>query len=305
MSINIVSTTDSAEAVTAAMGDLTPKGSEENKSAPAPKADEKAAASEATTEEPEETESEAETDEEGEGEEPEAKPKRSGFKRRIDKLNAKLSAKDQEVEHWKTQALKNQKPETAKEEIQKPVLEGKPQKDSFESHEAYVEALTDWKVDQKLKDAEVKKNQTDAKTEHQKQVETHVAKVRTFAEAHDDFDELIESIDDVPMSLTVQELILSSDNGPELMYELAKDRKEYERICKLPAIAAAREMGKFESRIKKTETTEEKIVTPKAPPPLKPVGSNKSGAVKKSLDDENLSQRDWERLREEQIAKRA
>lgn len=111
----------------------------------------------------------------------------------------------------------------------------------------------------------------------------------------------MEDVDDIPMSLTVQEVILASDNGPELMYELAKNPEEYARICKLPAVQAARELGKFEARISSSQDTKKEtkqLTKTKAPPPIKPVGS-KASSVTKSPDDMDFQE--FKRWREAQI----
>lgn len=308
MSILVTSTTDSAEAVTAAMSDLA-KPVDEVKDKPAPEAK----ATSETTEESEPSEVTGDETNPKEGDEypdeakEDQKPKsKNGFKKRIDKLRANVSDKEREIAYWKAEALKSQAPKEAAKPAAnlEPVSNLKPKAESFESRDEYMEALADWKVDQKLKAAESSRRESEVKSAYQKKVTTFSEKREAFAEKHDDFHELLEAVDDIPMSLTVQEVILSSDNGPELMYELAKNRKEYERISALPSIAAARELGKFEAKIassKESSPVGEK--TTKAPKPLNPVGTSGSG-IKKSIHDPNISQREYERLREEQIRAR-
>ena len=166
-----------------------------------------------------------------------------------------------------------------------------------------MEALTDWKVDQRDKAREIQAKEAQVKTEHQKAIEAHQAKVQSFKEAHADFDDVLEDVNDVPMSITVQQAILSADNSAELMYQLAKHKDEYKRICALPPIAAAKELGKFEVKYLKASSDETPTpTTTKAPKPVSPVRGGKGSSVRKSIDDPNLSQREYERLREEQIA---
>jgi flagellum-specific peptidoglycan hydrolase FlgJ len=233
--------------------------------------------------------------------------KKGGFKKRIDKLNAKISLKDQEIEHWRKEALKAKGESVAEKKVEtapKASDVGKPKAENFNSHEEYIEAVTDWKLDQREKVKESKDKEVQVKTEFQKKIDTHRESVKAFAKEHADFDELIEDINDVPMSITVQQVILESDHGPELMYELAKNREEYERICKLPAIAAARELGKFESKfIKEKESNAVETKTTKAPAPLKTVGSKAGGSIK-NLSDPNLSQREYEEIRAQQMKAR-
>lgn len=294
MSVQVTSTTDTPEAVTAALGDLAEKvidPVEDKKSASAEKADETADESDASEEQ-----DETETDD------VEKPKKKGGFQRRIDKLNSKASLAERERDYWREQALKGQRPEPVVENA-KPNLSGKPKQDDFESHDDYVEALTDWKVENKLSARDAKVKETEVKTEHQKLVDTFLERKATFQKDHADYDELMEDVEDIPLSITVREILLSSENGPELAYELAKNKEELKRIAALPAIACAREIGKFESRLAKAEPIE-KTKTTKAPAPIKPVKSNAGGGGKKSLDDPNLTQREYEALRDEQDARK-
>jgi hypothetical protein len=233
----------------------------------------------------------------------EAKPKRkSGFQKRVDKLTRKLSEREREIEYWREQAMKGQ-PEPKKQASEMPMPEGRPKADDFEKHEDYVEALADWKVEQRFKAQEAKQKETQIKTEFQSVVEAHQKRVNTFAESHDDFEDVLEEVSDVDMSITVRDVILRSENGPELMYALAKDKAEYAKICKMSAVDAARAIGRFEAKIdaeKSKETTEVKKTT-SAPPPIKTVGKGTGAGGRKSIYDPDISQAEYERLRREQM----
>lgn len=311
MSISVVSATETPDQVQAALGGLNPAPKAEQKSASADsQTDETLEASETSEEEAVETEeesedqAESETDSDDEQKADERKPKKGlkGVEKKIKKLTSKISAKDQEIEFWKSQAMKAggqkepQQIETPKKEADP---SDKPKAENFDSHEEYVEALTDWKLEQREKAKEAKAQQEQIKKQHETQIQTFQDKVKSFAEKHDDFQDLMEEVNDIPMSIAVQEGIVSSEFGPELMYELAKNRSEYERICKLAPIAAARELGKIEARLSKAAESETKpeIKVPKAPKPMTPVGAKSGGPVKKTIFDPNISQREYERLR--------
>ena len=270
-----------------------------------------AAAAEESDEQPETTEasetSEEEQEEEGKEETEEEKPKKplKGFKKRINKLNERLSAKEQEAEYWKRQALEGKGAQETKPDPKvEAKSEGKPKAEDFESHEDFVEALADWKTEQKLKERESKQRETQAKTEHQKQVDAFQQGVQALMEKHEDFEEVLESVDDVRMSPAVQQLILDSKNGPELTYHLAKNREELERICKLSPLAAARELGKFEAGLSKPEPKQEPRKLTKAPEPIKPLSGSGKSQTEKTIFDEGLSQADFEALEMKRLAKK-
>lgn len=237
--------------------------------------------------------------------------KKGGFQRRIDKLNARFSAAQQEVDYWKQQALKSasDSKKTEPELAAKPLAssEGKPDIDKFDTHAEYVEALTDWKTEQKLKEREAQAERSKLETEQQKLVREHHERVKSFADKTEDYAEVLEDVNDVRIPAGLQQAIVESDRSAELIYELAKNRAELERISKLPPLAAARELGKFESKLpsqassedQKTEKKEPKKIT-QAPKPIAPVGTGGKGSAPKSIYDPNLSQSEYERLRREQ-----
>lgn len=306
MSVQLGSTTDTAEAVTAALGSLAPKAEtvEPKKSASAAE-EQQGEINPETSENSGDEELEQDDAKEGAKDDPDKSKKRSGFKRRIDKLNAKVSKAEQDAEYWRQEALKAQ-PKKEATAVPEKKATGKPNADDFASVEEYHEALTDWKVDQKLTARDTEAKKTQLKTEHQKSVDAHVKRVEEFKENHEDFDSLMEDVDDIPMSAAIQTAILESENGAELMYELAKNREEYERIAKLPSFAAqSRELGKFEARLEKAEPTEAKLKTTKAPTPIRPVSAKSAGSGKKTIFDEDLPQHEYERMREAKLARRA
>lgn len=302
MAVTIVSTTDTEKDIQAAVASTTaaPKVDETTKPDVTEKVTEKVEASGASETTDESTASES--SEESDGQKPK---KKNGFKKRIEKLNARVAAKQGEADYWKNEALRNQKPEVQEK---KPITAstdstGRPKSDDFESHDSYIEALTDWKVDQKDKAKDSRQKETDAKTQQQKQIEKYGQLAKEFSKAHPDFQEVVEDVTDIPMSLAVQALLLESDNGPELAYALAKDKDEYARICGLSPLAAARAIGRMEAKIVKEESStasESTVNKTKAPKPISPVGS-KSSSTEKSPDDMDF--KEFERWREKNLRK--
>lgn len=269
----------------------------------APKADEQkqSAIAQDAVEMPDESESSeepsAQSDEQKQAAEESEQDKPTGAEKRIKKLLKERSDKARELEYWKSQAMKGQNP--AKQESEKPLVapkqeaskDGRPDPNTFEgTHAEYLEAVADYKADQKIKAWEEQKNAKErdekVKTEVKSKVDAFQSKVKEFQKSHDDFQEVIEGVDDIPMSLGVQEAILESDIGPEVMYELSKNRELYERVNGLSIVAAAKEIGKIEARLAKADAPAAEEKQPnkitKAPKPLNPVGS-KGTVVKRSL----------------------
>jgi len=256
-------------------------------------------------------EDESETDESelsAKDKEGQKKPKR-GFKKRIDKLNAKLSAAEAEIEHWRQQALRGQKPEDKKEETldTKAVdAKGEPDPDDYETSTEFYRAHAKWAALEEIKAAKESERQEKLRTEAESKKTVFLGKVDEFKKAHDDFEDVISDVDDIQMSPAVSQAILESDNGPELMYELAKNRDEYARMCSLSPFEAIRALGRFEARLQKPSAEKQatKTKTTKAPPPPKPLNTSSANG-KKSVYDDDISQSEYERMRAEQEKRRA
>lgn len=238
-----------------------------------------------------------------------AKPKKKGgFQRRIDKLNARNAeterrARALEERLAQLEAGKQDAPKANESRSQ----EDKPRPDNFDTHAEYVEALADWKIEQREKAREAEAQRSKLENDHKAKLQAHFERVKTFAESVDDFEEAIEAVDDIPVPAALQELIFSSENGPELLYELAKNREEFERIAKLSPLACARALGRLESKIAAKPSDDPNLkpnkIT-KAPKPIDPVGKSSKSVVTKSLDDPNLTQAEYERLRREQMKRK-
>lgn len=229
-----------------------------------------------------------------------------GFEKRIKKLSQRAAKAEQEKDYWRDVALKNQNSSKAEEPrgAAAKSADGKPTQDKFDTHEEWLAAIADWKIEQRLNAQEAKVKASELQSKQQSLADSFQKKVVDFKKSNTDWDEVMEDIDDIPLSITVREVLLHSDVGPELAYELAKNPKDLERICSLGAIDAARELGRIEARLSKSSGTQETKTT-KASPPITPVGAKAVGAVKKSISDPDIPFADYEKLRREQMRKRA
>ena len=313
MSVQVTSTTDNEEAVTKAMGLAVE--SEENKESKGHAPESEVEQEDKTEETDSSEESEQDTDdeenseegsddseaseeeeeesEEDNGEEKPRKRRRGGYKRRVQKLSKKLSEAEREAEYWRKQALGAKGSEQdagAEKDIQKETpADGRPTPDDFESPEDFVEALADWKFEQKMKAHDANKSISAQQKELEEKAQRLQKAVEEFSLEHDDFEELIEDINHIPVSATIQEALLDSDNGAALMYELAKHPEQYEKINSMPPVKAAIALGRFEAKYLSSSSKEKTKLDVKkktnAPRPLNPVKSKGSGASTKSPDE--------------------
>lgn len=250
-----------------------------------------------------------------EGDEPEAtadgQPKRkSGSQRqkeRAERAEAEVERLRKLVEGV---ALKGAGAETPKPDADAPKAEqaGKPDPEKFETHAEYVEALTDWKLDvrEKARDAAAQKAQIEAA--QAKRWSTYSEREKAFKAEVGDYDDVIAGVEDIVFSPAALDAISNSEVGPQISYELAKNRAEAERIAKLPPGAAYMAIGRLEAKIESAKSSEAKPEPKKqtnAPKPITPVGGKGGPTEKKTLEEAaKTSQAEYEAIRLEQIRQR-
>ena len=188
-----------------------------------------------------------------------------------------------------------------------PVAAGKPKLENFRTLEEYQEALTDWKLDER----ERTRKEADARTAQEEAARTEqerwTAKVKAARKAHDDYDDLIDTvvIPAGPGVLAARQAMLEDEHGAELLYHLAKHPKELERIAALSPASAVLAIGKLSAKfdIPATETNGKPRITgaPKPPPP----SGRPSKATPDSIDDPEVIKDfpRWERLRKAQLGR--
>lgn len=213
-----------------------------------------------------------------------------GVAKRIGKLLAEKRAAEQRAEDAERRLAPGSQP--AKEQAQPPAAPqpqmGKPVSASFETYEAYVEALTDWKVEQ----SNAARSQREAAQKTAENWKTRSADART---AHPDYDQVLAEAESTPISRAMHETIAESDLGPELVYFLAKNPDDAARIAKLPPLAAAREIGKLEATLSaKPEKPAAAAPAKPLPKPPKAVGGGHAPAAI-DLNDPDLSMKDFKR----------
>lgn len=171
---------------------------------------------------------------------------------------------------------------------------GKPKIEDFPTIEAYYEALTDFKIEQREKAAAAKESASAAQKDWEERADS-------FKSQHADYDEAIDSVKIPNNSPSIKELSQAVfAGGPELLYQLAKAPDEVARIAALPPIEALLALGEFKAKIPAPEKQPQKVSS--APKPPARVGGTAPTA--KAIDDPNLEYADFEKLRNAQERRR-
>jgi hypothetical protein len=175
-----------------------------------------------------------------------------------------------------------------------------PKREEFSSYEDFVEAraLHVARAEAK-KELEAFKNESkkekESNTRAQAQREFEAKRDQVIAagqKAFPDFDAAVnDAVDDglIPVSGPLYEAIMDSDMGEKLVYHLAKNPSEAERINKLGPLAQIRELGKLEDKLSAKKEPRET---------MEPIGGRTSTAT--GLRDD-LPMDAWIKQRNKQI----
>ena len=239
-------------------------------------------------------EGEGDGDGEGEGDEP-LRDERGRFKGAEARI-AELTRLRRQAERERDQALAQLQGARDPAKAAQP----KPTPDDFEDYGEYVEALTDWKADQR--DAE--RADTNATTAAERAAEHRnaewSAKVDAITATIPDYAE-IAGKSDIPVRDHVAVAIMDADRGPELVYHLAKHPEVAERLNEMSPARAAMELGRIEASLGEPAAppTPPAKKTTTAPAPITPVKPGASTAK----DPAKMNQAEYNEWRKGQLAR--
>lgn len=202
----------------------------------------------------------------------------SGFQKRINKMTKKLRTAQDEANYWREQATKKQQP------VEQKTTTEKPKQESFNTDSEYLEALADWKLDQRQQ-----KQSADAERENQQKTlnekrQKFSKSAKEAAKKYNDFNDVVSN-PDIAISETMEQVILESEVGPDVLYHLGQNLDIALEIAQMPPHMAAREIGKIEARL----SIPAQKKTTNAPPPMKPLGGKSSSKP----DPKKMSTAEW------------
>ena len=235
-----------------------------------------------------------ETPEESEQAEKEAEPEKTeesetqddehslpnGVKKRIDKITrqkyeavAEANRLKAELEQMRAQLAPKQK---------------EPDISDFDTLDEYVEAVAEYKLNQKSQETLSKQAQ---QTQAQAQAQEWVSKVNKVREVAPDFDEAFNNVANIEFAPIALEAVAQHPKGAEIAYMLGKDVSEAYRIAALPPSMQLMAIGEVAAR---ASLPKPKAVST-APKPVKPVNSGgASNAPPEDMDE-------WVKWRNQQL----
>ena len=249
----------------------------------------------------EKSEEKSEKKEEKQVEEPADSKK---VQKRINKLTKKMRTAERENEFNKKRADELEK--KLKEYDFEVPGDDKPLKVDFDDEDEYIEALTDWKIEKKLgktqqiaaKDEQIEAEQ-DAVKESYGELDNAIDSGK---EKYEDFTDLVMD-KDLVISSEVTQILLDTEIPEDIMYYLASNPEESERISNLDPLRVAKEIGKIENSLETAEKNEVKKLVKKkvkkqskAPAPISSVRTD--GVTEK--DPNKMSPKEYREWRSKQ-----
>lgn len=202
--------------------------------------------------------------------------KSKGVQKRIDELVRLREEAKRDADHWRQVAerMMDRGDSTAnqqKQDAPKSPAPGQPKPEQFATYEEYVDAVTDWKLEQRelaLRTAAEKREQAAREADF----EAKAKKVIGDGEAeYPDFREVVSV---AAITKDMAEALADSSHAHRIAYHLGMNPDESRRIASLAPRQQAMEIARLEARIERDTTPQApKKTVPGAPPPVDPVKS--------------------------------
>lgn len=242
----------------------------------------------------------------------------AGVKKKLDKLTKRVYDREERIKALQAELDQARKGANTTSEHASPspapspapASDAKPTRAQFNGDdEKYLEALSDWKVDQRLKQEAEKAEKARRDQAQKSRWDTFKEREAMFAAQHDDFHETAYE-SPVNYSQAMVDFITDSEKGPEIAYHLGKHLDEAKAIAALPPMRQAIALDRLEQSLKPIATTasdddDDDIAAAPTPSPARkvtqaptpPATVSPAASAKKSPNDPNAQMTAEERIR--------
>ncbi|MGH9395942.1 MAG: hypothetical protein ACRD18_03715 [Terriglobia bacterium] len=138
--------------------------------------------------------------------------KKGGFQKRIDKLTRRNRELEGRLAQFE-QAARVATPQAAPQPAQAVLQSGKPAIESFNTYEEFLEALADWRIDQKEAQRATKAAQNEQSAQFESIEKSYSERAEEAANKYPDWEEVIGQ-DDVLLPNVAVLAIKEAENGP-------------------------------------------------------------------------------------------
>lgn len=254
----------------------------------------------------EDLESDSTTEEESQDDADEAEENGEEVKRKsnLDKRFGKLTKEKHqlatELAHWKAEALKNSQGQatTPKQAPVVNTVDREPRLEDTNDYTQYAKDLARWTYRQEHAQAQ-------QQVQAQAAISSYKTRVSEFSKEQPDYEDVIASTNDWQVPSEINEIILTSDVGPQIAYHLGTNEEEFLRLAGMSPLQRAKELGKLEAIFEKSTAKATPKTVSKAPSAIKPVSGNRAVATT-DLSDASLANdyQAWKKARQGQMKKK-
>jgi len=126
----------------------------------------------------------------------------------------------------------------------------KPVIDNFKTYDDYTEALTDWKVEQKLINREKEAKKIQENKQKEVELQTWQERIDSLPDEYDDYEEVVGGVfNNVSLNQTVFDA--AKEAGPEIIYKIASNPQLAAKIINMTPVQAIKEIVRLESELSK------------------------------------------------------
>jgi hypothetical protein len=218
-----------------------------------------------------------------------------GLKKRFSKLTSEIRELKAALAQKDGAAAENTGVATPPKAAEKSPETGKPVAANYTTYEEYVEALTDWKLEQR----EALRKQVEAQQSTAETVRTQVEAARA---KYPDYDEVVN--DQVPISPAMAEVLVASEHGADVAYWLGSNPADCAKIAKMTPAQAGAALARIEAQLSESAPAkpQPKAAVTKAPKPPATVQGG-SGSADPEPDPKNYQAWEkWENRRLKRLA---
>jgi hypothetical protein len=221
--------------------------------------------------------------------------------KRIDELTRRRYDAERERDYWREHAQRAPRQEAPPPPAPEPQATGKTLADFAYDESKYQAYLFQQARADAVKAAEEVLSRKQTETARFQTVTAHKEREAEFAKKVPDYFEVAHY---APITDSMAEIVMESEMSAELAYHLGKNRQVALNLSRLTPLQQAREIGRIEAKLAAKPTPP---ATSNAPPPAPKIGGASdagTGAKPDAPDSDKLSDAEWTRRRNQQVAKR-
>jgi hypothetical protein len=220
--------------------------------------------------------------------------------KRIDELTRRRYDAERDAQYWREQAQRAQAPKPEPPPVEAPQATGKTLADFAYDESKYQDYLFKQAEARAVAAAEKVLTQKQTETARFQTVTAHKEREAEFAKKVPDYFEVAHY---APITESMAEIIMDSDNSAELAYHLGKNRQVALNLARLSPLQQAREIGRIEAKLAAKPTPAAVSGAPPPAPRLENAGNPGGSAKPDAPESDKLSDAEWTRLRNKQVAK--